>query len=398
MIIKEVKARAIKDSRKDKTVEVLIKTDFGLFVSASPSGKSKGRYEVPSYKNKLDLDIQVLENFSDRISKLRINNFPDLKKVENIVGSKIGANTLYAFETSILKALATEQNLSLWEFINKKAKKFPNPVGNCIGGGLHTNLFRGKKPDFQEFLVIPKAKRFADSVFLMRKIHKILGDELRVRKALGERNDENAWSTNLNDEQVLEIVKKVKEDVENQIGWDIDIGLDIAASSFYTGMVYYYKNPVKRLKQKEQINYVLDLIDKYNLDYVEDPLSEEDFSGFNQIRNKAVRVRPTNIIVGDDLTVSSVERFKKAMKNKSINAIIIKPNQIGSLLKIKELVNLAKKKSIKTVFSHRSGETMDYALADFAFGFQADYIKTGAVGREREVKLGRLVDVEGSLG
>jgi len=397
MKIKEVRGQIIKDSRNDKTIEISIKTKHGIFRASSPSGKSKGKHEKPYYLKKPEHDIIILEKFSDKLAGFNFNFFNDLSKAENLLKGRIGSNSFFALETAILKALAYEKKKTLWQIINPRAKKLPFPVGNCIGGGKHTKLTKGKKPDFQEFLIIPKTQNFADNVFLMKKARKLYRYELKVRKALGKKNDENAWSTCLSNEEVLEIMKKVKEEMQNQAGKEIEIGIDIAASTFFTGVIYNYKNKQKKLTSSRQIQYVLDLIDNYNIDYIEDPLYEEDFAGFGKLRYSAVRARPTSMIVGDDLTVSQISRVKKAVKMRSVNAVILKPNQTGSLLEIAEIVKLCKRAGIKTVMSHRSGETLDNSLADFAFGFQTDYIKTGVIGKEREAKLNRLIDIEKSL-
>jgi len=397
MKIKEVNGRIIKDSRKDKTIEISVETENGLFVSSAPSGKSRGKHEKPYFMKKVEHDITTLNKYLKKLLEFRIHKFDDLKKIENLLRKKIGSNTLIALESALLKALAAEKGLALWQVINPKAKKVPYPVGNCIGGGLHTENVKRKKPDFQEFLIIPKADKFVDNVFLMKNAHKILGEELKVRGVRGKLNDENAWSTSLDNEEVLKIMNKVKDYLEEQSGINVDIGVDIASSSFFTGVVYNYKNEKKRLTKQKQIDYVSDLIDKYNLDYVEDPLEEEEFLGINKFRYRAVRIRPTCLITGDDLIASQLKRFEKALRMKSINAVILKPNQVGSLLEIAKIVGLAKKYRIKIVFSHRSGETLDYSLADLAFGFQADYIKTGIIGKEREIKLKRLIGIERDL-
>ena len=258
MQIKEVRGRVIKDSRGDKTIEVSVKTGQGLFSASSPSGKSKGKNEKKPYILSVEEDISRLQDFSDDLSKLSVKDFLELNKVEKIVRGKVGANTLYALETAILKALASDSKMSLWQIINDKAEKLPLPVGNCIGGGLHSKEIKGKRPDFQEFLFIPRGKNFSENVFLMKQAHKMLGEELKVRKAQGEKNDENAWSTSLSNEEVLEIMMKVKNEIENQAGKDVDIGLDVAASSFFNGLLYEYKNPKKRIQKKEQINYSKD--------------------------------------------------------------------------------------------------------------------------------------------
>jgi len=132
-----------------------------------------------------------------------------------------------------------------------------------------------------------------------------------------------------------------------------------------------------------------EIASKYDLLYLEDPLQEEDFRGFSEIKGR--------LIVGDDLTVTNLNRIKRAVLKKSINAVVVKPNQNGSLLEVKDVVDFCKKKEIKTIFSHRAGETMDSALADYAFGFQADYIKTGIFGKERKAKLKRLARIERRL-
>ncbi len=397
MKLKEVKGKIIRDSRKEKTIQIDIKTEQGVFTASSPSGKSKGEYEKPYFMKKPHHDILMLKKYSGKLREYNFHLFRDLKKVETLLKGKVGSNTLFALETSILKALSAERGLNLWQVINSKARKLPFPVGNCIGGGLHSEEVKGKKPDFQEFLMIPKTDNFSDNVFLMKHALKKCGKELEVRKVLGKKNDENAFSTSLDNKQVLEIMRKVKEELEREIGEKIEIGIDVAASSFYTGFLYHYKNKEKKLKQREQINYILDLINKYNLDYVEDPLEENDFKGFNKLRYRVVRERPSCIVVGDDLTVSQLNRVRKALKMRSINALILKPNQVGSLIELDKVIKLAKEKGIKTVMSHRSGETLDYSLADLAFGFQTDYIKTGIGGEERQVKLKRMIEIEKKL-
>jgi len=226
---------------------------------------------------------------------------------------------------------------------------------------------------FQEFLLIPKGKSAKDNIRIMRRIHKKLKNILKAKKV----NDEGAWETTFEEERILSILKK--------LGNKVNIGVDVASSEFYNKKKYSYND--KSLSKEEQIDYVNELISKYGLFYVEDPLNEEDFSGFSSIKKK-------NLIVGDDLTVTHKDRLKRAIKKRSINAIIIKPNQNGSLLQLKEIFNICKKNKIKTVFSHRSGETLDNALADYAVGFGADYIKCGISTKWREAKLKRLVEIE----
>jgi enolase len=203
------------------------------------------------------------------------------------------------------------------------------------------------------------------------------------KKFKGERNDEDAWAASLNEKEVLDILKKTK----------LPIGIDVASSTFYKRKHYDYKNPVFKRSEEEQFEYISNLIKNFNIYYIEDPFDENDFESFAKLLKKF----PDRLIVGDDLTTTNSKRFEKAIKMKSISGIIVKPNQIGSLTEVKEVCELAKKNNIKIVFSHRSGETEETILADLAFGFQADFFKCGITGKEREVKIKRLVEIERSI-
>lgn len=184
----------------------------------------------------------------------------------------------------------------------------------------------------------------------------------------------------------------IQHTIKKQFGEWIDVGIDLAASTFYTGKFYNYKNERQRLNKEQQINYVTELAGEYGLSYIEDPLEQEDFYGFSELSKKT-----NSLIVGDDLTVTNLTRLKKATQNKSINALIVKPNQNGSLLKVKEICDFCHKKEIKIIFSHRSGETLDSTIADLSVAWRADFIKTGIFGKEREAKLKRIIEIEKSL-
>ena len=191
-------------------------------------------------------------------------------------------------------------------------------------------------------------------------------------------------------------MKKVQDIIKNRYKKQIGIGIDVASSSFYKNN-YNYKNLKRKLNHKKQTDYINRLIRDYDLFYIEDPLNENDFSGFRSLLKKTKKISKNCLIVGDDLTTTNPERLKKAIKNKSINAIIVKPNQIGSLIKFKEVIDIAKKFKIKTIISHRSGETLDNTISDLAIAWNCDFIKTGIYGRERKAKLDRLVEIEEKL-
>jgi enolase len=388
MRIQKIEAKSILDSRKEETVEILVETTKGKFVSAAPCGKSTGRFEAKPYVKSIQGDIDFLNKIKDKdLEKIKIEEFKDLVEIEGFVNGNIGANSLFALEASVLKALASESGQELWEYLVRGKPGFPYPVGNSIGGGLHTEI-KGKRADFQEFLFINKSKKFFDRVFINRQAYKIVGELLNSK----EINDEGAWKTHLEDEKILELMNKVQEKVKEQIGEDVEIGVDIAASTFYTGEQYYHRNKPMRLSKTQQINYISELVKKYGIFYLEDPLEEEDFSGFSEITK-----RSGCMVVGDDLTVTNMTRLKKAVQNESIKALIVKPNQNGSLLKVKEIIDFCKKNEIKTIISHRSGETMDTTIADLGAAWKTDFIKTGVFGKVREAKLNRLINIEKSV-
>lgn len=380
MKIKGVDAKSIFDSRKEKTISVSIKTNVGNFNASSPSGKSVGTYEAKAYKKNIDEDIKTLKKFSNYFTDESMDVFDDLRRVEDIVDKQIGANTCFALESAILKAIAKEKNKQVWELVNQNAKTFPRLVGNCIGGGKHSKT--DKKPDFQEFLVIPDLnsiqKNFDENKKIKEKSQFYL--EKKDEKFRKNKNDENAWITSLNEKEVLEILKN----------FNIPIGIDVAASSFYKRKKYHYENPMLKRDEEEQLFYIDSLIKNFNLSYVEDPFEEEDYDSFAKILKK----HPQTLTVGDDLIVTNYKRLEKAIEKKSINALIVKPNQNGRLTDVKRVCELAKKNNIKIVFSHRSGETEENILADLAFGFQADFLKCGIDGAEREAKIKRLIEIE----
>jgi enolase len=380
MRIKEVSAKSILDSRKEKTIFVSIKTNVGNFSASSPSGKSKGKHEAKSYIKNVEEDIKKIKQISAYFSEEIIENFDDLKRIEDIVEGHVGANTIFALESAILKAVAKKQKKQIWELINPDARIFPRLVGNCIGGGQHSDS--EKKPDFQEFLLIPDFNSVKKSFETNKKAKEMTGMILKEedKKFDGEKNDENAWMTSLNEKEVLDILKKL----------NIPLGVDIASSSFYKRKKYLYKNPMLKRDADEQMSYLTNLIKNCNLFYIEDPFDEEDFESHAKLLKKF----PDSLIVGDDLIVTNPKRLKKAIEMKSVNAIIVKPNQIGSLIKVKEVCEIAKKNNIKIVFSHRSGETEEIILADLAFGFGADFFKCGIEGDVREGKIKRLIEIE----
>lgn len=383
MIIKEVKARIIEDSRGDKTIAVSINR---CEEASSPNGKSTGEYEtIPYYKN-IEFCVDFLNKWNEDVEIIK---FDDLNIIEKIICKKLklkkandfGANSLYAFESAILKALAYTNRKELYEVVGN-SRKIPFPVGNAIGGGLHSSSV-SRHPNFQEFLIIPKGKLISKNIKAMNYIYKLARRKLKMKRV----NDEGALLVQFNDTDVLDILNRFKVLAEKKFKFNIELGLDCASSSlFKNGKYNYYE---QKLDSKWQLNFISGMIENYSLFYIEDPFEQRDFANFSKLQ-KNVKA----MIVGDDLTATQYSRTLNAIKMKSISGMIIKPNQNGSLIELKRIFDLCKKHGIRTVLSHRSGETMDDALADYAVGFGADYIKCGIATGWREVKLKRLVQIE----
>lgn len=379
MIIKEVKARKIKTSNGRDTIEVVINKKY---IASAPLGTSTGKNEVATFnKQGVDFCVRKINAMKDFIG-LKIDKFDDLKQIESNAGM-LGGNSVIAIEYAILKAMSDNEIYSL---LNAHVDKMPMPLGNVIGGGAH---FKGNAADFQEFLLMPKSNKFSDNAFANEYVYRQVGQSYPIAK----KTIEGAYALNLNNIRIIEILKKIIERASKELGFEIGIGIDIAASSFFRNSRYNYSNQSysaqdKSLNKKEQIAFINEIVEKYGIEYVEDPMQEEDFNGFKGIK--------ANLVCGDDLICTSTKRLQKAFGR--INAVIIKPNQIGSLIKTKEIIELAKENGITPVLSHRSGETLDASISHLAVGWETPYIKTGIFGRERTAKINELIRIEKMLG
>jgi len=403
MFVKEVKAKLIRNSRGNKTIEITLFTYEGKFSCSAPSGKSIGKNAVPIYnKAGIDKSLRLFNSFSRKLihQNFIIKKIEDLSEVNTLMRrfeakfGRIGANFSYALEGALLRAAAADAHKQVWELINDDVNegikpKMPMPVGNCIGGGVHSAKIKGKRPDFQEFLLIPgakTAKTFSRAVTVNIRAYEFARTLLKSRA----RNDEGAWLTHKTNEEALDILKEVSKK------FNLRIGLDIAASTFYDKGYYNYQNKSLIRDKVDQADYIERLIKKYRIFYVEDPMHEEDFSGFKEVMNAVIGKNQGRgaLIIGDDLTTTNIKYARRAVEGGAINAMIIKPNQIGSLIEVKKVVQYCKKHKIIMIFSHRSGETMDDILSDYCIGFGGHYLKAGIFGRTRLIKLKRIMDIE----
>jgi len=390
MIIKRVVAKKIYNSRREDTIKVFVKSDKGTSEASVPAGASVGKHEVMAFpKEGVNSSVDLInKNLSNELKGFEFNEFNDLKKIEihwNI--EKEGGNSLLALELALLKNLGP-----LWKVLNKDAKQVPRPVGNCIGGGMH--IKKEGVLDIQEFLLLSlTASSFNDAVSANERAYNLIRKQLRKLdpKFNYEMTDEGAWAPNITNIQALDLLKKVVNKVSDEFGFKLRIGVDVAASSFFDGKNYVYKNPAQKLSPKEHFDFISNIIEKYNLLYVEDPFHEEDFKSFAKLTKKYGK---KCMIVGDDLTTTNLVRLKKAIKEKAINAIILKPNQIGSLLEFDKVVKLAKEKKLHCIVSHRSGDTLDTSISHLAVAYGAPLLKCGIYGKEREIKLQEVKKIE----
>lgn len=399
MNINWIKANKVLDSRGKETIEVKININGKIFSAIAPSGTSKSKKEVRDFSFKgINYSLELIDKIGKEIINqgIKIEEFNDLEKIEEIIKKYdstrdfhiIGGNAVYALEAALIKAFSNINGFDVWRFLTKRKPKINlRPIGNCVGGGKHVEI--ANKPEFQEFLIIPKTKKFFEAYFVMNQAYKKAKEILeRMNKLIGV-TIENALLAKMNNEEILDLLIEVKENVKENFDVNIDLGIDIAANSFFINNVYEYKTKMKRLSSSRQLEYVNDLIRKYNLFYVEDPFEENDFDSFSKLLKLS-----KCLIVGDDLTATNPEIIKKAIEKKAINGVIIKPNQVGSLLKTKLAVDIANKYGVNCIISHRSGETMDDFIADLAIGWQLPFIKAGIIGKEREIKLRRIISIE----
>jgi enolase len=403
-IIEDVVARKIYNSRGNPTIEVDVITIDGFGSASAPSGASTGKAEAtPFPSGGVDEAVRKVEELiTPEIIGLYADEQEEIDRLlRELDGSEnfknIGGNTAYAVSLAVADAAASSYNLPLYQYLGGTlASDLPYPLGNVVGGGKHA---LGKATDIQEFLALPMgAPSFLAAVEANALIHGKL--KILLRKVdptfTGGKGDEGAWAPNLSNTQALEAVSDTCKAVSEELGFECRPALDVAASSLWEPKKksYVYARDDLSRDAGEQIDYVLDLIKKYKLAYVEDPVHEDDFEGFRELTRKSRGC----LICGDDLFVTNVKRLSKGIKMGAGNSIIIKMNQVGTLTETWEATRLAQENGYVPVVSHRSGETAAVHIAHLAVAFKAPVIKTGVVGGERIAKLNELIRIEEILG
>lgn len=415
--IRQVWAREILDSRGIPTVEAACMLDNGMTaVSSVPSGASTGSHEALELR---DTDnprylgqgvLKAVENVNTVLSAGvsgmdPTDQFGIDKKLVEMDGtenkSKYGANAILAVSEVVCKCGAIASNAELYAWIYSLAVKggitqkvkIPIPLFNMINGGKHGagNL------DFQEFWVIPaSSKPYHEGLEMGVEIYHTIGENLTRRGAIHSVGDEGGYAPNLfTNADALEVFVESIKQTKYSLGRDVFLGLDVAANSFYKNGEYLIKDKTTGMDDNHMLEYYKALNDQYSLAIVEDPFQEDAWDSWKKL---AGEISGNVIIVGDDLLATNPKRVQKAIDEKACNAVLIKPNQIGTVTETLNVVKMTRDAGWKVVVSHRSGETNDSFIADFGVGVAADYIKSGAPARgERVAKYNRLSAIEVEL-
>ena len=383
--IKEISGRIIKDSRNEDTIETRIQFESGVVgVASAPSGKSKGIHEAATILPEKAVELihnEIYENFRGKGFKTQKDFDDGLIELDGTDNkSRIGGNTTTALSAAFARGAATEGRISLFNYFGEQlGSKVPRGglrlFANMIEGGLHAeNNLR-----FQEHWAVPENVSLSNQIDLTKNFFNALGDELKNRFP-DEKisfSDEGSYSLHFPDESIpFEMMNDLRKRL--CLVGSLDFGMDSAATDVNG-------EPV------ELTEIYKDWRRRFGLIAIEDPFSEEDFLNFQALHDEMSGV----VIIGDDLTTTNVVRMKKAKENGSVNGVIIKPNQIGTITEALDAVRLAREYGWQVVVSHRSGETMDDWIADFAVGCGADGFKLGAPSKpERIAKYDRLLAIE----
>jgi len=419
MKIKSIHAREILDSRSNPTVEVSVEVMGRIRSKAAvPSGASTGSYEALELR---DGDTQryngkgvlrACENINTKIAKaLKGKNVTDQASIDAAMidldgtenKSKLGANAILGVSLACARVAAQCKKQPLYKHINTNFKfgsldssAMPIPMFNILNGGKHAD----SGLDIQEFMIIPGGKNsFREHVRMGSEIFHALKELLKSNNYSVAIGDEGGYAPKLEENtQAIELVLKAIEKTRYGAGKDVFLGIDAAASEFYNKEEnrYVLHAPNASLAREQMIALYNEWVTKYPLISIEDGLFEDDWSGWKELKHGIQNDKI--LFVGDDLLVTNVKRLNIAISEDSANAVIVKPNQIGTLTETVEFIKKAQEAHWKIIISHRSGETDDNFIADLAVATNADFIKSGAPSRgERVVKYNRLMEIEGEL-
>ena len=406
--IKSVHAREILDSRGNPTVEVEVELDDKTIGRAAvPSGASTGAFEAAELRDGgsryLGKGVQTaVNNVNNKIAPVVIGlnaqaqRDLDVKMIEldgSTNKSSLGANAILGVSLATARAVALSKNQSLFKYLGgQEAKTLPVPMMTILNGGAHADT----NVDIQEFMIAPiGAENFKESIRWGAEIYHSLKSVLKKKGLATSIGDEGGFAPNLESNRAaLDLILVAIESAGFKAGSQIALAMDVAATEFFADGKYKFEG--KQLTSDQMIDYYSELVQSYPLVSIEDPLDEDDWSGWAKLTaNLGEKIQ----IVGDDLFVTNPERLQRGIDSKTANALLVKVNQIGSLTETIDAVNLAHKNNYKSMMSHRSGETEDTTIADLAVALNCGQIKTGAPARsERVAKYNQLLRIEEELG
>ena len=399
--IRNIHAREIIDSRGNPTVEVDVTLESGITATASvPSGASTGVHEALELR---DNDtkryngkgvLQAVENVNEKIfPKLKGMDALNQKLIDQTMieldgtesKTNLGANAMLGVSLAVLKAGAKFKKEELYAYLGDK-KILPRCMMNILNGGAHAE----NKLEFQEFMIIPSKEEYLDNLRMGAEVFHSLQKILKEKGLSCGVGDEGGFAPSIdNTKEALDLIQEAIEKAGYKLGSDIFIGLDVAASEFYKDG--YYNLEGQKMTSDEMIDYYEDLISKYPIISIEDGLDQDDYIGWQKLTK---RLGDKLQLVGDDLFVTNKKLLQKGIELKMANAILLKLNQIGTVTETLETIKLAQENGYKTIISHRSGETEDNYIADFAVGLGLGQIKTGSMSRsERISKYNRLIRI-----
>ena len=399
--IKNIIGREILDSRGNPTVEVDVILENGIVATAAvPSGASTGEREALELRDNDNRYngkgvLKAVNNINKIIKSELIgmdteNQSQIDKKMIELDGtknkSKLGANAILGVSMAVLKAASKASNKELYAYIGHHTI-MPKAMMNILNGGMHAD----NSLDFQEFMIVPEAKNIKEKVRIGSEIFHQLKKVLKEKGYNTNVGDEGGFAPDFKSNyEALDAIISTIEKAGYIPGKDVNIALDVAASEFYKNGFYELEN--KKMKTDDLISYYQNLIEKYPIVSIEDPVDQNDWEGFVKITNL---LGDKIQLVGDDLFVTNKECLQKGIDLKAGTAILIKVNQIGTITETLETIELAKQNNYKTIISHRSGETEDTTIADLAVGLGLGQIKTGSLSRtDRVCKYNRLIRIE----
>ena len=399
--IRNIHAREIIDSRGNPTVEVDVTLESGITATASvPSGASTGVHEAlelrdndPKRYNGKGV-LQAVKNVNEKIfPKLKGMDALNQKLIDQTMieldgtesKTNLGANAMLGVSLAVLKAGAKFKKEELYAYLGNK-KILPRCMMNILNGGAHAE----NKLEFQEFMITPSKEEYLDNLRMGAEVFHSLQKILKEKGLSCGVGDEGGFAPSIdNTKEALDLMQEAIEKAGYKLGSDIFIGLDVAASEFYKDG--YYNLEDKKMTSDEMIDYYEDLISKYPIISIEDGLDQDDYIGWQKLTK---RLGDKLQLVGDDLFVTNKKLLQKGIELKMANAILLKLNQIGTVTETLETIKLAQENGYKTIISHRSGETEDNYIADFAVGLGLGQIKTGSMSRsERISKYNRLIRI-----